>query len=298
MEERKRSARRLDALVHASDIHDEFVRRSIDRVRVPTRACGPTDRAADDILITAPHAFCEAADATRAEVRDPWSGTLADAIAGALSSDGLRTRVIPASMHRRHGDQNRLNGLYTCGDMAPRLRRWRLSHDMRRTLHLDVHTFTQDRPLAGWGRGLNVVVLADAPDQLALAREFAAAFDSSVAEKERQLPCLPPTTVVVMSRRPTHEEDSESNAIVEWAHSFGARTLLLEFPTRPLSCAGGKAATCALDECWCTAWPLSDLVDAARHAVRVACGPTPVVARGREAVGGRRDGLVRCARRH
>ncbi len=208
-------------------LHSEFVDRPIatnrTRFRTPTR-----------ILITAPHAACDASDAYSVEVRDPLSGRLARDIAHGVASTCIEARV-----HRRVVDQNRLWGLYTAGDMAPELVRYRraVGH-LEETLHLDVHTFTSKRPLQGWGSGINLVVMHNAPEQKRIAHAFAAHVDRELSG------AIPPTMVIEMDARPTHATDDNSNALIEWSRSHGATSLLCELPTTSVQ------QRCALDECW------------------------------------------------
>ena len=208
-------------------LHTEFVNDPIasnrKRFKAPTR-----------ILITAPHAACDASDADSVEVRDPLSGRLARNIAHGVSASCIEARV-----HRRVVDQNRLWGLYTAGDMAPELVRYRRSVGcLEETLHLDVHTFTSKRPLQGWGSGINLVVMHDAPEQKTIAHAFAAHVDRELGY------AIPPTKVIEMNARPVHATDDNSNALIEWSRSHGATSLLCELPTTSVQ------ERCALDQCW------------------------------------------------
>lgn len=242
--------------------YSEFVGRSLSRARVSR------SHEIRHILITCPHSATDETDIRAAARRDPLSGAIAVELAACID---MPTTCIAATVHRTAADQNRLHGLFTANDMAPRLTAWRKAHDLSRTLHLDVHTFTQRFPTKGWGRGLNIVCLYDNREQFHAATVFAKTFDQRLNGK------LPPTKVVPMWGHPSCSTDDASNALIEWSTSWGSLSLLLEIPTVQ------RQLHCALDSCWALPVSETDLLEALNasvqaivaddHARRAHCAP-------------------------
>lgn len=180
------------------------------------------------VLVTAPHDAVEKGE--RNMLRDPWSGEVARRLSSELQKRGKEVELIVATKHRRHFDQNRLKGLRKARDMIVHLDRFLVTRmegsrgtvgPLSGVVHLDIHTYDVERPMKGWGCGINCIVNHADPVQRRFAEELCSSLSS---------PAMPRPKLVVMDRRADHEEDDDSNAVMDCTRAFGALSVLLELP--------------------------------------------------------------------
>lgn len=165
--------------------------------------------------------------------------------------------LILAKKARRHGDQNRIEGLFRANDMLPSVDRY-LRGNNREVLHLDIHTFDRARPLPGWGEGINIVCHHGDAHQMRVARRVAS-----------RLAALGfPSTAVEMERSPTSYLDDDSNSLTDWSSMEGCTSLLMEFPVERVGPVPHQ------ERCWALprGWGMESLGQAVVHAVAPLMG--------------------------
>lgn len=185
------------------------------------------------ILLTVPHgtgcntsSSCQTCDCASYPLDDPCSDTCALRVSDMLRSSRCEHELLIACRTRRKGDQNRLNGLFGVDDLLPRLINLATEHerDFSRCLHLDVHTYTENKAPSDWHQtGFNLIHLKGDTNQ----KQFANRMKQSLAALSSLTP-----HIVEMGALPERANDPNGNAMIEWSKCNGALSLLIEIPTR------------------------------------------------------------------
>ena len=198
-------------------ISAEGVLQSLNHLRPCSKQC------LSKVLLTAPHGVQRG---IWPDSDDPCTFEISHRMDQQLK---LNSCLFVATVPRGRGDQNRLGPCEKLNDMWLKLNTFApYPKSLCDTFHVDVHSV----PLSAthslnWGQGVNIIHLHGEEEQRSIANKFRKILD----DESKTVADLPPATVVEMGCLPNSTEDQNSNAMIEWSRSRGARSLLIEIPT-------------------------------------------------------------------